>query len=105
MIVNDMVVAENFQLIYVYCRMSGLGLVSEGAQPTGADDGNRQMVDILPVSVHRCKEDRRCYPLVSHALTGLLFDDAGHPMVPTHATKNRVRYRYYGSQPQLRSPA
>ena len=26
-------------------------------------------------------------------LSGLLFDDAGHPMVPTHATKNRVRYR------------
>ena len=35
-------------------------------------------------------------------LSGLLFDDAGHPMVATHATKNRVRYRYYVSQPQLR---
>ncbi|MCX7313920.1 MAG: hypothetical protein NTV56_19945 [Alphaproteobacteria bacterium] len=35
-------------------------------------------------------------------LTGLLFDDAGHAMVATHATKNRVRYRYYVSRPQLR---
>ncbi len=38
-------------------------------------------------------------------LSGLLFDDAGHPMVPTHATKNRVRYRYYVSQPHLRGRA
>src|SRR6266436_270237 len=28
-----------------------------------------------------------------HLLTGLLFDDAGHRMVPTHATKAGVRYR------------
>ena len=35
-------------------------------------------------------------------LSGLLFDDAGHPMVATHATKNRVRYWYYVSAPQLR---
>src|SRR5262249_44649765 len=39
----------------------------------------------------------------SHALLrGLLFDDSGHPMRPTHATKNGVRYRYYVSQPCLR---
>ncbi len=38
-------------------------------------------------------------------LSGLLFDDAGHPMVPTHATKNGVRYRYYVSQPHLRGLA
>jgi hypothetical protein len=36
-----------------------------------------------------------------HLLTGLLFDDAGHRMVPTHATKAGVRYRYYVSFPQL----
>jgi hypothetical protein len=34
-------------------------------------------------------------------LTGLLFDDAGHRMVPTHATKAGVRYRYYISLPHL----
>ena len=38
-------------------------------------------------------------------LAGLLFDDAGHRMVATHATKNRVRYRYYISEPHLRGPS
>jgi site-specific DNA recombinase len=36
-----------------------------------------------------------------HLLTGLLFDDADHRMVPTHATKANVRYRYYVSLPHL----
>jgi DNA invertase Pin-like site-specific DNA recombinase len=36
-----------------------------------------------------------------HMLTGLLFDDAGHRMVPTHATKAGIRYRYYVSLPHL----
>jgi len=34
-------------------------------------------------------------------LTGKLFDDQGHPMSPTHANKNGVRYRYYVSQALL----
>ena len=34
-------------------------------------------------------------------LTGLLFDDAGHRMIPTHATKAGIRYRYYASTPNL----
>ena len=36
-----------------------------------------------------------------HLLIGLLFDDIGHRMVPTHATKAGVRYRYYVSLPHL----
>jgi site-specific DNA recombinase len=40
-----------------------------------------------------------------HPLTGLLFDDAGHPMIPTHATKAGVRYRYYVSAPSLHGGA
>jgi hypothetical protein len=36
-----------------------------------------------------------------HLLTGLIFDDAGHPMSPTHANKNGVRYRYYVSHALL----
>jgi DNA invertase Pin-like site-specific DNA recombinase len=36
-----------------------------------------------------------------HLLTGLLFDDVGNRMVPTHATKASVRYRYYVSLPHL----
>jgi len=38
-------------------------------------------------------------------LAGLLFDDVGNRMVATHATKNRVRYRYYVSEPLLRGPS
>src|SRR5260221_1686835 len=37
-----------------------------------------------------------------HLLTGLLFDDAGHRMIPTHATKDGIRYRYYASLPHLK---
>ena len=36
-----------------------------------------------------------------HLLTGILFDDANHRMVPTHATKAGIRYRYYVSLPLL----
>jgi site-specific DNA recombinase len=36
-----------------------------------------------------------------HLLTGLLFDDAKHRMVPTHAIKAGIRYRYYVSLPHL----
>jgi site-specific DNA recombinase len=38
-------------------------------------------------------------------LRGLLFDSAGNRMVPTHATKHGLRYRYYVSQPYLRGQA
>jgi site-specific DNA recombinase len=37
-----------------------------------------------------------------HLLTGLLFDDAGHRMISTHATKAGIRYRYYVSLPHLK---
>src|SRR5476649_1248226 len=40
-----------------------------------------------------------------HLLTGLLFDDAGHRMIPTHATKAGLRYRYYASTPVLHGEA
>jgi site-specific DNA recombinase len=36
-----------------------------------------------------------------HLLMGLLFDDSGQRMVPTHATKAGIRYRYYVSLPHL----
>ena len=38
-------------------------------------------------------------------LRRILFDDAGNAMVPTHATKQGVRYRYYVSLPYLRGLA
>src|SRR5260370_8658741 len=40
-----------------------------------------------------------------HLLMGLLFDDAGHRMIPTHATKAGIRYRYYASTPVLHGEA
>jgi site-specific DNA recombinase len=40
-----------------------------------------------------------------HLLTGLLFDDAGQRMAPTHATKAGIRYRYYVSLPCLHGEA
>jgi DNA invertase Pin-like site-specific DNA recombinase len=40
-----------------------------------------------------------------HLLAGLLFDDADHRMIPTHATKAGVRYRYYASAPVLHGEA
>ena len=36
-------------------------------------------------------------------LTGLLFDDRGHRMTPSHANKKGVRYRYYVSQAVLQN--
>jgi site-specific DNA recombinase len=36
-----------------------------------------------------------------HLLTGLIFDDRGNPMSPTHANKKGVRYRYYTSHALL----
>jgi site-specific DNA recombinase len=41
----------------------------------------------------------------NHLLAGLLFDDAWHRMIPTHATKAGVRYRYYVSTPCLHGEA
>jgi site-specific DNA recombinase len=38
-------------------------------------------------------------------LAGLLFDDAGHRMISTHATKAGIRYRYYASTPVLHGEA
>jgi DNA invertase Pin-like site-specific DNA recombinase len=40
-----------------------------------------------------------------HLLKDLLFDDAGHLMTATHATKAGVRYRYYVSRPGLHGEA
>jgi site-specific DNA recombinase len=40
-----------------------------------------------------------------HLLRELLFDDTGHRMIATHATKAGVRYRYYVSQPGLHGEA
>ena len=40
-----------------------------------------------------------------HLLKDIIFDDAGHSMTATHATKANVRYRYYVSRPSLHGEA
>lgn len=43
--------------------------------------------------------ERRAKPVSSPSLlAGLIFDEAGEPLVATHACKGRVRYRYYVSR-------
>jgi site-specific DNA recombinase len=44
---------------------------------------------------------RRAGP--SSLLTGLIFDDCGNPMSPSHANKKGVRYRYSVSQAILQN--
>jgi len=77
--------------------------ICPGPQPPLMD---RQLFDAVQKRLteqwsHRTVERTRSASLLS----GLLFDDAGHAMRSTYATKNRVRYRYYVSQPHLRGGA
>jgi DNA invertase Pin-like site-specific DNA recombinase len=51
---------------------------------------------------NRSRAKRRDTAKEPSLLAGLLFDDRGHPMSPTHATKDNRRYRYYISQAVLR---
>ncbi len=41
----------------------------------------------------------------SSLLTGLVFDDAGNPLTPSHANKRGVRYRYYISERDSHTPS
>lgn len=74
-----------------------------GPQPPLLD---RVLFDAVQAKLTAQRSHRTTTRLKTQALlAGLLFDDAGQPMVSTHATKNRVRYRYYVSAPCLRGPA
>ncbi len=53
------------------------------------------------LSANRRKKALRTRAKEPSLLTGLLFDDTGNPMSPTHATKKSRRYRYYISQAVL----
>src|SRR5258707_7952216 len=65
---------------------------------TGHTDMRRGMQSLALTVQESLKRDE-------HLLAGLLFDDAGHRMVATHATKAGVRYRYYVSTPFLHGEA
>lgn len=78
------------------------GEILPGEQPT-------LMQRALFEAVQQKLTDQRSHRTVlrnksDHLLTGLLFDDAGLRMVPTHATKAGIRYRYYVSSPHLYGP-
>jgi site-specific DNA recombinase len=77
--------------------------IHPGPQPPLLD---RQLFDAVQVKLTAQWSHRTTARSKSPALLrGLLFDECGRPMSPTHATKNGVRYRYYVSQPYLRGTA
>ena len=68
-------------------------------RPAAGDHGSRA-IRCGPAKAYGAVEHSiRTRNASAHLLTGLLFDDYGHRMVPTHATKAGVRYRYYVSLP------
>src|SRR5205807_5062134 len=76
------------------------GEILPGEQPSIMD---RQLFDAVQQKLtdqwsHRNHAKTRS----DHLLTGLLYDAAGHRMIPTHATKAGIRYRYYVSLPHLK---
>jgi DNA invertase Pin-like site-specific DNA recombinase len=50
------------------------------------------------IEMNRIHRSTRQYARNPSLLAGLLFDDNGNPMSPTHASKGSRRYRYYISQ-------
>lgn len=54
------------------------------------------------LKANRSKAKHRNNAKVPSLLAGLLFDDQGYPMSPTHTTKGECRYRYYISQAVLK---
>src|SRR5262249_24880713 len=79
------------------------GEVLPGSQPAIID---RSLFEVVQqkLSAHRSHQTLTRQKS-DHLLKDLLFDEAGHRMVATHATKAGVRYRYYVSQPGLHGEA
>lgn len=65
---------------------------------------DRALFDAVQVKLAEGAVKRRLMRLRSPSiLAGLIFDDRGNPMSPSHANKNGVRYRYYVSQALLQN--
>jgi site-specific DNA recombinase len=76
------------------------GEILPGPQPPLLD---RSLFEAVQLKLTEQWSHRTRTRLRSKALlSGLLYDDADNTMIPTHATKNRVRYRYYISRPLQR---
>ena len=79
------------------------GEILPGEQPAIIDKALFEAVQ-QKLSAHR-SHTTLARQKADHLLRDLLFDDAGHRMIATHATKAGVRYRYYVSQPGLHGEA
>ena len=76
------------------------GEVLPGEQPAIMD---RQLFDAVQQKLtDQWSHRNHAKTKSNHLLMGLLYDDAGHRMIPTHATKAGIRYRYYVSLPHLK---
>jgi site-specific DNA recombinase len=76
------------------------GEVLPGEQPAIMD---RQLFDAVQKKLtDQWSHRNHAKSKSNYLLTGLLYDDAGHRMIPTHATKAGIRYRYYVSLPHLK---
>jgi len=76
------------------------GEILPGPQPALLE---RELFDAVQSKLTEQWSHRTTKRIKSQApLSGLLYDDAGNKMIATHATKNRVRYRYYISRPLQR---
>ena len=63
---------------------------------------DRDLFDAVQAQLAEVAVKRRLVRSPSPAiLTGLIFDDRGNPMTPSHANKKGVRYRYYVSHALL----
>jgi DNA invertase Pin-like site-specific DNA recombinase len=75
------------------------GQIYPGEQPPILD---RDLFDRVQTTLAKQWTHRtRTRTSFNHLLTGLIFDDTGHRMAPTHAQKNGRRYSYYISRPLL----
>jgi site-specific DNA recombinase len=73
------------------------GEILPGEQPAIVD---RQLFDAVQQKLtDQWSHRNHAKSKSDHLLTGLLYDDAGHRMVPSHATRVGIRYRYYVSLP------
>jgi DNA invertase Pin-like site-specific DNA recombinase len=79
------------------------GEILPGEQPAIIDKALFEAVQ-QKLSTHQ-SHNTLTRQMTDHMLRDLLFDDAGHRMIATHATKAGVRYRYYVSQPGLHGEA
>ena len=65
---------------------------------------DRELFEAVQAQLAERKVRRKLTRSKSSAiLMGLIFDDRGHPMSPSHANKKGVRYRYYVSHALLQN--